>query len=425
MNILGGLFLLAVSLYLPGANSSALTLKAAIEQAKDYSPDLKALRFQYASARAKSWQAIAPADPTFSISYNDTQHALHTENPASTVYQITQPLSFPGKAFVSRAALRANAEALEAQIRALELQINTNVSTAYWQFSQIRQNIELNEEQRHSYQRILEIAKRRYATGSIPQVDLLNAEVAVYSSVNDLNDLKASERSAQAQLNLLLGQDINTVVELQPFQASRYPIPMQSEAERKMVENRQELRAARAQLRTAEHNYSLSKMSLLPDFQLTAGMTHYNVPSASPLNVVAPNVTNTYMVGAQVTIPLWFIFNETQSIRAAANDRAAAEASLQSAYNQSRLNLTSTFENLKSALARMDNFEHHLLPLSEQALSIALTNYSAGKIDFQTLVDTAASRRNIRRDYLAAMVNYQTLYANLEQLMGEELQDAQ
>lgn len=401
--------------------SDVLSLQTAISKARLVSPDLKALRAQYDSAKAKAGLALGPTEPTLTVNYNDMVRSFDTSNPSSTVYQITQPLGFPGKAWVNRAALVDAAHAVKHQVRAMELQVSTNVKAAYFALAQARENLSINEEQRRNYERIIEITKRRYATGAIPQVDLLNAEISFYSNANDLNDLRASERLALTQLNILMGVDTEKVWKLEELKALRYTLPSIEVAAQKMMENRSELNAAKSQLSSTENAYTLAKMSALPDFQLIAGMTHYNVPQASPLSSVDASIVNTYMFGVQMTVPLWFFFNERQVINGAHSDRAAAQSNLEILTNQSKAQLRGTIDTLHSLEFRLKNFEDHLLPLSEQALNLALINYSAGKIDFQTLAEAAASRRNNRRDYLAAIVNYVTSYSTLGQLTGEEL----
>ncbi|MGL1654879.1 hypothetical protein ACSTIC_23625, partial [Vibrio parahaemolyticus] len=87
-------------------------------------------------------------------------------------------------------------------------------------------------------------------------------------------------RLALTQLNILMGVDTEKVWKLEELKALRYTLPSIEVAAQKMMENRSELNAAKSQLSSTENAYTLAKMSALPDFQLIAGMTHYNVPQA-------------------------------------------------------------------------------------------------------------------------------------------------
>jgi outer membrane protein TolC len=161
-------------------------------------------------------------------------------------------------------------------------------------------------------------------------------------------------------------------------------------------------------------------MSWLPDFQLNAGTTFYDVNGASPWNADG-NSNHTYFIGLQATIPLWFVFDQRVGISAAAQDQAAAQANLQSISNQSQLALQSAFETYQASEQKIRNFEEHILPLTDQSLNLAIINYGAGKVDFQTLADAATARRTTRQTYLTTLMNYLIAYSNIGLLIGEDL----
>jgi len=411
---------IALSTEVPSTTARVLTLSEVLTIARENSPDISALRNQMESAQAKARQALSPSEPSFSLSYNDMDQFTGFAGRASSVYSISQPLGFPGKAWMNRAAQTKQARAIESQMKAMELQVMANVKTAYYQLSLAQQNKLLNRQQKEYYERILAIAKRRYESGAITQVDLLNAQVSLYSTDNDLSDLQAAEKSAEAQLNVLLKAPTDSPLAVEPITMHAHPHIEREEAEKRMVENRFEIKAARLQSAAADNLHSLAWMGLLPDFQLTAGTTYYNIPTASPLTGTTNN-THTYYVGVQITLPIWFLFNERESIESTSKDRAVAEANVYSILNQSRASLVSTLESINSNEKKIHNYEQHLIPLAEQALNLALINYSAGKIDFQALSDAATTRRNTKRDYLVAVTNYLVGYAQLSQLLGEEV----
>ncbi len=411
---------LASSIFLSAtAQAEVLTLSQAITQALKTSPDLKVSRMQAESAGHRASQALAPAEPSLSLTYNDMNTPYHgIEGQASRVYSITQPINFPGKAFLNESSLSHQAQALDAQAKAQELQVSLNVKTAYYQLEIARENLRLNGEQHAFYDRIFATAKRRYEAGAITQVDLLNAEVALRSNDNDLSDLQAADRQARAQLNLLIAAPIDRNYDVEPMKVSQIKSLDLTDLQNRMVDNRNELKAARHQLEASNKSYRLAQMSLLPDFQLSAGTTFYDFNGASPLG---SSDAHTYFVGLEATIPLWFVFDQRLGIEAASSDRAAAEANFQSILNQSKMALETAFDTYQSNSEKIRNFEEHILPLTDQSLNLAIVNYGAGKIDFQTLADAATARRTTRQTYLTTLMNFLTAYSNIGQLIGEDL----
>ena len=393
-----------------------LTLKESISIAKDKNFDIRQLREQVQSSEARTRQTLAPSTPSFSISYNDMTSAFVPNTTSSAVYQLIQPLAFPGKAFFNRSILSEQTSSLEAQLKGKELEVATNVAIAYYQLALARKNLQLNTDLEGSYEKILSVAKRRYETGAITQVDYLNAEVALYSNHNDRNDLVANEKSVRAQLNALLVQPADRNYETESLKMELHPPINLEEARSKMLQQRFEIKSATSLANAANKTSQLSWMSILPDFQLTLGTTSYRYLNASPVVPIA----QTYMAGLQFTIPLWFAFNERETIVSTGHDRASAEATLNSLLQQSEVDLETTLANLESLQAKIQNYENHLLPVVEQAFNIALISYSSGKIDFPNLADTAAARRNTKRDYYSTLVNYATTYAGYGRLIGEE-----
>ncbi len=146
----------------------------------------------------------------------------------------------------------------------MELQVYGNVKAAYLALAQARENVALNDQQQRSYERILQIAKRRYETGAIPQVDLLNAQVTLYSNANDLSDMKAAEITALAQLNVLIGEPAYKQWQLEPFKANKRKLPSLLEAETKMLNSRNEIKAAELQLSSADNAFIWQKCRFCP-----------------------------------------------------------------------------------------------------------------------------------------------------------------
>lgn len=424
--LLGALLAVPGSIFAQAASipNPTLTLKEAIQIALDKSPDLASLQEQTYSANAKARLALAPSEPTLSVTSNDLTQAFHLNSAASNVFQITQPIGFPGRAWINRSQLTDQADSISYQTRAMKMQVIVNVKTAYYNLQLAQKNIELNNDTRLAYERIQQIAKRRYESGATGQVDFLNAQVALLTNQNDLADLQTAEKTARAQLNVFLKNPVDEALVVEPIRMNYYPkIDMQT-AINQMIENRNEIKAAQFTASAANKAYKLAWMSVLPDFQVSAGTTFYRTQSASPYSG-APALdgsypVHTYLFGISFTVPIWFFASEREVITGASHDRAAADRNLDVVYNQSKMTLETVVDTINSTQTKIENFEKHILPLSEQSLNLALIDYSSGKVDFQTLSDTATARRQARLNYAATVVAYLTNYATYNQLIARE-----
>ena len=423
------ILLLMISFY---ASAEILPLQKVLETTYEKNPDIQLLQAQHDSARAKKRLALAPAEPTISISNNDLTEQFHLNTAASTVIQFAQPLGFPGRAFLNRSMLNDQADSLYYQMKAMKLQIGVNVKTAYYNLQLAQENLKLNADTRFALEQILAIAKRRYESGASAQVDYISAQVALLSNQNDLEDLKVAEQQARATLNVQLKNPVDALIEAELIPISGNPstdltkINLNSAIE-KMLQNRNEILAAQSQLRASSKASKLAWMSILPDFQFLAGTTLYRMPYASPYSGV-PDLaasgswpTHTYSIGLQFTVPLWFLLNEREVVVGASHDHLAAERNLDVVFNQSKVALENAVDAIHSNGFKIENFEKHILPLAEQSLKLALVGYSSGKVDFQTLSAAAVSRRQARQSHSSAVVAYLINYAIYQQLIAEAL----
>ena len=402
-----------------------LGLSEALDTARQENPDIRQAQAQSESSRARAALSLAPAEPTLSFSLNDATRPFGLGPAAGKTIQFAQPIGFPGRALLNRSMLGELAESSNYQLRALTLQVGVSVKNAYYSLQLARKSIELNADTRLAYERILSVAKRRYESGAAAQVDFLNAQVTLLLNGNDLSDLEASERQARAQLNVLLRRPVTAALEVEPIAMTYFQKIDLDRAIERMLANRNEIKAARALERAAVKSYRLAWYQLLPDFQLTLGTTFYNNQYASPFSGDPANAstgwpTETYQVGVQMTVPIWFFLSERQVIRGASYDHAAAQRNLDVVFNQSKNALETAVDTIRSTESKIENFERHILPMAEQSLNIAMIDYGSGKIDFPTLAASAAARRQARLSYATAVVAYLTNHATYDELIGEE-----
>ena len=351
------------------------------------------LDHQYASAVQKSWAAVAPSEPTLTITDGDMLKAFHLDTAGNQSLTLTQPIGFPGRAWLARLQLRDQAEQLRAARDAAAAQLDANVKSAYFNLQLAEGNLQLNAETARAFERVLEISRRRFEAGGTAQIDVINAQVALLQNENDLADLRSAAASTRAQLATWLKVEAPEALSAEPLKVERHPKVDLNLASRLMIERRPEIRAASFAESAASKGYRLAWASLLPDFQFTLGTTFYREPYGSPYsgdpaypqngNVTWPQ--RTYTVGLQFTIPIWFLFNERAAILGASEDRAAAARAVDIQLNQSRIQLSTVVHALEAAEEKIARFEERILPLTEQSFRLALTHYSSGRIDFKPL----------------------------------------
>jgi outer membrane protein TolC len=99
-------------------------------------------------------------------------------------------------------------------------------------------------------------------------------------------------------------------------------------------------------------------------------------------------------------------------IREAEAMRRAATGERDNMQNMLKAELSMAIVKFRTAERRMDLFRGSLIPKAEQALEVAQQDFSAGKVDFMTLIDA-------RRTWLEFRLMLERATADREIAMGE------
>ncbi len=394
----------------------ALDLSSAVQKALALSPDVAALEAQVKAERSAQWQALAPSDPSASASFNDMPSFIDPGKPASSVWGLSQSFNFPGEAFVTFAQLGDQADALERQLHAERLQVSANVKTAYRQLQLARKNLALNDQQERLDREIVQVVKRRFQAASVTEVDLADAQMAVYSNEVSRADLELAEKQALANLNVLLGLPPAAPETVEPLPERIDLPPAELGGALKDLDARNDpIRQARAADRAAGKALGLAWMSLLANFTVQAGSTFYDAPVAEP-----DGIQQTYYAAVSANFPLWFFLNESSGIAQGVHNAEAADKQLAAQRRQQVLAVESAVDTLQDIRTKLEEYRDHLLPLSDVTVQAALTNYGTGKIQFQDLANAVGALWANKAAYYQLVESYALAYTAYAQLLGED-----
>ena len=396
----------ALSSVAAGAGEGALTLPDAIGRAKARNPERAVIQAEREATLAQSRRALAPAAPTFGVTFNNMASPFSLGNSAGQVYQVAQTLGFPGKAIVESKSLGLDAGSLEQDLHGRDLEIERSVKVAFYRLWLSRRKLDLNELKRASFEKILKIAQRRAVKGTTAEVDSLVTKFSLHAVANERSDLVSDERASRATLNVLMGEGPDSLLDLQEPQAPL--VPFQSDAaqvRKKLIAENLALKSAGVKVEAAGSRLTGAKLGPLPDFTLTAGVDNLN----------------NYSTQIQLAVPLFFWWGDRENIKGASQIRTAREAEVESLR---RSLLESTEDRLALLVAqgeKLANYRKNLMPISERAFQVALANYGFGKVDFPTLVGSANTFVNSKIEYEALLTDYSGRIAELEESLGGSL----
>ena len=388
-----------------------LSLDALIEESLSENPEIAAAREHVQAARERVSVAGMLDDPQLKIELEDLPGDRFTLSPAETDltrYTVSQTFPFPGKLRLRREAAHFESSAAGEEARSTELDVVSRVKGAYYEYAYLTEAVRITKELQGIVEQFAKTASERYATGLVPQQDVIKARVEFGMLSNELVTMEQEKTVARARINALLNRPARQALG-EPDPLVRREITFDRDGFiAEASEKNPTVGAAGAMVRARESEVSLAKRNYFPDFMI----------GGAPIQ--RGSSVRTYDLMMAVNIPLWFSKYGHQVREARANQRAAG-AALEDRKNAVLFGLEETIAAIEAAAHHIDLFETSILPQAELAFRSAQVNYRTGKVDFLSLLDSERDLRRARLEYARTLADYQMKVAGLERWIGRRL----
>ncbi|MBC7386287.1 MAG: TolC family protein [Cryobacterium sp.] len=366
-----------------------LVFQEAVRTALQDNADLSTLRYQETALKYRASLALAPNEPVLSYAKTDLPGLYPGLRAAENTYGLSMLFGFPGKAVANSASYGFQADGLKEQAYSKEIELVTAIADLYVSLARNAAYHRTLIDQRKKDESLLKILERKFGASQASKVDLLGQRVALarddQSILTNENEYRSGVQSFRVLIRKPLAED------LFPKLPERIEIPVVNrtveDLSRLMHENRQSLRAARAQVGSSKSLATVALLSPLPDFQISAAINTWNVPSAAP----NPGVTRDYTLGVSVSIPLFFPFNELTAIRAASADLQASQSQLDAQEISALAGIRKTYDDFSASRLEAEHLEKIVLPAARASYDLTLLTFSMGRADYFRLSESRRS----------------------------------
>jgi len=394
----------------PGANVASL-----LDYARTHNPEYAAMRLESDAANERVLPAGALPDPLLRVELMNITNSGQEASPnllpsrvGSTKYTVIQPLPFWGKRDLKREAASAAAASAKFAANASWTDLAARVKTSYAEYYRATLSVKLTREILDLMARLARISQVRYASGLVPQQDVLRAQVEQTLMSSELIGMETEQHHIQSRINALLrrpaGAPLAAPVALRPLPA-QLSLPA---LEQRLAEKNPQLAAQQLNIAAAEKNSELVVKNRYPDFALGIAPTQVR-------NRVAE-----WGVMLELNIPLQQDSRRAQEREARAMV-SAGEARRDALQTQFLAELSVNIEAFDAARRTEALLRTSLNPQSDLNYQAALTAYENGKVDFATLLEAQRQIRRSRLEELKASVEAQLRLADIERLIGEDL----
>ena len=416
--------------------TSPLSLADAIASALESNPSVEAASQRFAAADARAREARGHRWPRFdlseSFSWNDNPAEVFAlqlnqerfdfqdfvqSDPNSpdhldtwiTRLQLEVPLYTGGElsARIDQAELAATAEELQAAHQREEVAFD--VTTAYVNLAQARDQLALMEKARDTTAAHVDLARSYASQGMILEAEVLKAEVYLAEREEGVARARTGARLAEAALNFRMGADQDTPRRLSPL-----AIPSQVEGDlgdwiTAAREQRRDLRAARRRLDAGRHEEDVARSAFLPEVALIGRYDLYD-------DQVFGSHGDSSAVMAMATINLFAGGSRSAALAAARHEIAAGASDVERFTDGIQLEVRQAWQELVTARARHDTASRSL-DAAREALRVRERRFQQGLdkmidlLDAETALREAELREMVAR-YDVILGSYRVLFAS-------------
>ena len=375
-----------------------LTLQSALDLADKQNLDLAAVRRRRAMALTGIQIARQRPNPTVSF------EALRDSPHEALLFE--QPLELGSKRGHRIEVARQEGILTDVEIGALERQVRRNTREAFYRALLSRAESERLARVVQLAQRLEQIARQRFETGEVSQLEVIQAGLEVARAQADLQVARQREKVTLSQLNALLNVSAGTTWELAGRLEDISPIASLPELVQRINQSNPELQRLGQERKIEESRRALLKAERIPNLGLQVG-TDFNAP---------PDFRAGPRGQLMVELPL-FARNQGQIAQSSANQQVL-EAELMAMERAVAARVEAAYYDLKAQQTQVDLYRDNLLPVARQVESMAEESYRAGKTNILTVLQAQQSVQAVERSYLESLFTLQSNYAGLEETVG-------
>jgi outer membrane protein TolC len=412
--------LLIFQLATPGVTSgvpSPLSLPEAVKEALDKNPEIQRLQHRLRAIEARAKQAPYLEDPeiTFQLGGVPLSNPSSFNKSDTTSIGIRQKLPFFGKLGLREKIAQQEVRVTEQDLRAKERELISMVKMAYADLFMAQKAIEILREQLEIMRTIIRATEARYQVGRVTQQDVFKALLEQSEIMNQLIVAEADGNAAEVKLNSAMYRPPRTPIQLAAdLQLPSGPVSLTGLDELALA-SRPELRGAEEEIARSERMHELAERNRkYPDFMV--GWDYMRMPTEMK--------KDRYAAMVNVTIPFspWTAGRRDHEVEESLAEIRAAKANRDAMRNVTLREVGELQAKVQAAKRSTQLYSEGLLTQAELSFRSAMAAYQTGRVEFVTLLEAQRALREARMGYYKATVGLIQNLADLERIIGKDLQ---
>jgi outer membrane protein TolC len=397
----------------PSAGTNAdPVLQPLVSEVLARSPERFRAEADVAAEQERVPQAGALPDPTLVLGIqNDGFKSIQIGTAETSFWQVllTFPLSWPGKPGLREDVAAAQVAVAQSALERVQLSLTGEAARAFVDLLLTREELELQQRLEGLWRQAEQTARSRYALGSVPQSDLLRAQLEQTRLQLQRISLETTERTQLQELNRLRLQPLGTPLPTSTRLADlRWPALPSAEALLADAEARSpDLARARRTTVVAERRVTSAYRERWPDVSLTAAIM--------PRGGLEPM----WAASLGLSLPLYWGQKQGRAVAEREYERTAAQRSGETVQQLLELRTRERHAMLDAALRKIRLYREGLLIQSDAAVRSTLSQYQVGKVPFTAVLEVMRGLVNDEGGYLSAIAETERLFIALREVSLE------
>lgn len=312
----------------------------------------------------------------------------------------------------ARAGHRRAQDSYEQTKQSLALEVKMR----YYELLKAARLLQVAEELVRSSEEQVKREENLYQIGATAKTNLLRAKVKLGEDRLNLISARNNLSVARANLNDILGWDLDTPVEVvDNLAVERSSLDLAALIE-EAISRHPSVKMAQAQLQQAKASVRMAKSGRMPS--LSASGSYSWGDSDLPKDLTDWKDHDSWRVGLSLGLPIFDGFATKSSIRRAQLNLAVAQEDLKQAKRDVSLAVKQAFLNVNEAEERIQVTEESVA-LAEEETRLAEERYRLGASFMLELIDAQVAFSTAQTNHISALYDYKLAVAQLEQAVGK------
>lgn len=398
-----------------------ISLPDAINYALSHNLDIKGQRINVDIAKNDIKTAGRFKNPYFAGFLNGGRAAEDNPNTAGIIFPIEIT-----KRKARKNLAKSSLELTKGEVALAELNLRLDVRQAYVDLVAAKSELKILSDQKHLLEEILDVTKKKYAAGAVPEMDVIHTKMTVNQLLIQFNTANTNVYVARYNFNKLLNsQNYDSREDYLPEQKdfialltpkSLDKMPDFNEISDIAMKKRLDLKNAQQDIDVAKKNLTVTIKKRIPDIEIGGG--YMFVPQAKATDdkfsqgaFVAANI---------IDIPL--LYQYSPEIKNAKLEVEQKQLVCENLKKQAFMDLHSAYDEFRTSQDNLNYYNDILLSESNKFLHLAKRSYEVGKTSITDLIFIEQSYKNIVLGYVEALDRYYNSWIEvLRQVNDEEL----